>query len=71
MSSRQQPGIGAAVSGLIGLVIGVIVTLIIAGLVSTPWSLGQVLLAVGSASFVAAAAGAYGATRRATSARRA
>lgn len=52
------------ISGFVGLVIGVVITLIVAAIIPTPWSLGQVLLAVGAASFGAAAGSGYGAARR-------
>ena len=54
----------ALISGLVGLLIGVVIALVIAAFIPTPWTLGQVLLAVGAASFCAAGGSAYGAARR-------
>lgn len=54
----------AVISGPIGLIIGVVITAIIAAMLPTPWTIGQVLLAVGTASFCAAGFSAYGAARR-------
>lgn len=64
MATTRHANRHALSSGLVGLVIGVLITVVIAVFVPTPWSLGQVLLAVGAASFCAAAAAAYAMARR-------
>lgn len=64
MARAHDVGLDAAISGVIGLVIGVTVTLVVAAVVPTPWTLWQVLLAVGTATFFASAAAALGAARR-------
>lgn len=55
MSSAQ----GSVVGGGIALVIGVVVTVAIAQVAATPWTVTQVLIAVGAASFFAGFFGSY------------
>lgn len=64
MVTTEHASRDAVISGIVGLVIGLVITLLIAAFIPTPWNLGQVLLAVGAASFFAAGGSAYGAARR-------
>jgi uncharacterized protein YacL len=64
VDSTRDKVVHALISGVVGLVIGLVVTYVVWLLTPKPWTLRSALLAVGFASFFAAFGGSMAALTR-------